>query len=102
MPWKPAQLKGTLNDTSSLGPDSTVYFRINELGRLMSEDDDMCSTGATGEEFNPLIEKDYYGRVVPYQDPSRGRIESCVIEDTGNVDANSGAPIEVCNIGADA
>lgn len=43
---------------------------MNKKGRLGDDCD------ATGDEFWPLMEKDYYGNVNPYQDPSRGRIEN--------------------------
>ena len=36
-------------------------FRINKLGRLMTDTDAMCSAEATGKEFNPLTEFNKYG-----------------------------------------
>ena len=66
LPYRPSQLTATLVDTSASAIDDSIYFRINELGRLMSTDTDMCMPAATGDEFNPLAEKDYYGRPNPY------------------------------------
>lgn len=48
----------------SLGTD--IHWRINELGRLMTDTDSMCTAGATGKEWNPLTEKNHYGQANPY------------------------------------
>ena len=67
LPWKPAQLTSTIMDANAMtAVDDMIFFRINELGRLMTADDAMCSAAATGDEFNPLAEKDYYGRPNPF------------------------------------
>ena len=57
------------------------YFRINELGRLMTDETDACSTVATGKEYNPLTEFNKYGQANPFQDPTRGRIDSCLFDE---------------------
>ena len=66
LPWRPSQLTATLVDTSAVAVTEKIFFRINELGRLMSDEAAMCTAEATGDEFNPLVEKDYYGRLNPY------------------------------------
>ena len=57
-----------------------IFWRINELGRLTDDTGDLCPVAATGEEFNPLTEKNRYGQANPFQDPTRGRIEKCITE----------------------
>ena len=47
------------------------FWRINELGRIYDEDDampalDKCDKELTGEEFNPLTERNHYGQPNPF------------------------------------
>ena len=60
----------------------------------MTASDGICSAEATGPEFNPLTERNKYGQLNPFQDPSRGRIESCTLEQDPN-----NADIRGCGIG---
>ena len=75
-----------------------VYFRINKLGRLMTDVDRMCSVEATGSEYNPLAEFNKYGQPNPFQDPTRGRIDSCM---PFNPDENVANAVS-CQIGKSA
>ena len=43
-----------------------IYFRINELGRLETDDSSFCSEEATGHEFNPLKETNKWGQLNPF------------------------------------
>ena len=72
----------------------TGFFRINKLGRLMTDTDAMCSVEATGPEYNPLTEFNKYGQPNPFQDPTRGRIDSCSFD----TDANNASAVS-CKIG---
>ena len=72
-------------------------FRINKLGRLMTDVDSMCSVEATGPEYNPLTEFNKYGQPNPFQDPTRGRIDSCTFDSDANV-----AMAVSCQIGKSA
>ena len=63
----------------------------------MTDTDAMCSAEATGKEFNPLTEFDKYGRPNPFQDPTRGRIDSCTFE----IDADDENAVS-CKIGKSA
>jgi len=74
LPGKPAIVQQKLNDITSAALSATQTFkiRINTLGKLGVDCADV------GEEFNPMTEKDKYGRANPFQDPKRGRIDDCV------------------------
>lgn len=80
VPHKPATVKWDLFSMGTYTEDFPLYPRINETGRLFTADansdyfDLGCS--ASTKEFNPLKETDRYGRVNPYQDFSRGRLDS--------------------------
>ena len=50
----------------------------------MTETDAVCSAEATGKEFNPLTEFNKYGQSNPFQDPTRGRIDSCTFDPVAN------------------
>ena len=78
------------NLTSGLAADTVLYPRINETGRLYTADDDghgILAYSGISKEFNPLKETDVYGRPNPYQDFSRGRLDSLTVEmDSGVTD----------------
>jgi len=59
-----------------------IFVRINETGRLFDIDgeSEICSAEATGPEFNPMAEFDKHGKRNPFQDPSRGKINSCTVD----------------------
>ena len=59
-------MQGTIMVTAATPEGTDLQLGINEYGRLMSEGASMCSEEATGPEFNPLTEKDQYGRPNPY------------------------------------
>ena len=80
------------NLTSGLAADTVLYPRINETGRLYTADEDededgSLACGGISKEFNPLKETDVYGRPNPYQNFSRGRLDSLTVEmDSGVTD----------------
>ena len=61
----------------------------------------MCSSEATGPEFNPLTERNKYGQLNPFQDPTRGRIDSCILDSIVSPDPNV-LMTRGCNIGKSA
>ena len=66
----------------SLVADTTYELKLFEYGKLQrTGGGGMCEAG--GLEFNPLTEVDKNGRVNPYQDPARGRIDDITADDTG-------------------
>ena len=76
-------MKGQVESTG-LAQGTEVFIRINKTGRLFSSADKTCSPETTGDEFNPLIERDYYGRPTPYQNPQRGRVQGCLVDASGD------------------
>ena len=87
IPGKPATVKWNL--LTGLMEDDMVYPRINTTGRLYtaSTTDALTGYACSGitEEFNPLTERDAYGRPNPYQDFSRGRLDALTIDSNAEV-----------------
>jgi len=59
LPGKMIQVRGEMKYGG--GPPNRLDLRINELGRTNTTTAIECSAAATGEEYNPLTEKDKYG-----------------------------------------
>ena len=77
IPGKPTMVR---TNFSSLTADATYGFKFNEYGRAFNT----CAN--VGPAWNPLSELDSLGRVNPYQDPTRGNIDSITADSTGAID----------------
>jgi hypothetical protein len=76
LPGKPPIVKGSLTGFTA---SSSNRLTIRESAALGAA----CATAGTADEYNPLTEKDKYGRANPYQDPSRGRLVDLVVTSAG-------------------
>lgn len=75
-----------INMTSSAGVGSSgasYAFRVHEFASIRGGGVNDCVN--IGEEFNPLLEKDKMGRLNPYADPTRGRINDITLSTAGSL-----------------
>lgn len=87
LPNQPIALSATLNNfASGFSTNGEISFKVMEYGSTKVWDatnsvyqDCVTNPEILGDEFNPIKELDKYGRQNPYQDPTRGRIDSVTI-----------------------
>ena len=77
MPGYPAQVR---TNFTGLTAGNTYGFRFHEYGRAFNNCADI------GDQWNPLIERDSLDRVLPYQDLTRGEINSITTDTNGAID----------------
>ena len=83
--------------------DKWQELKIHQFGIVsgnvlqISDPDDQCKE--VGPEYNPLTEYDADGRINPFQDPKRGRIERFLIPDGNQAhDGTIGVTTEPINL----
>ena len=66
----------------ALVADTKYELQLREYGKIQrTGGGGVCEAG--GLEFNPLTEVDKHGKVNPFQDPARGRIEHITADENG-------------------